>query len=358
MDPPVSVNQAVCNPISTNVDHLLHRCQAGFNMETNWFRVCAELARKGDAMLRGVFPVLSTPFRESGECDEAGLRRLIRYAAMAGANGVVYPAIASEFSTLTGDERRRLVQIVLDLGRAEGLEVIVGISAESPCLSAEHATQAAHGKAAALMLMAPRSAGHDVSAIADFFLASTEGAGDLPVVMQNAPPPLGSSLPVDTLLAVLEAVQAVRYVKEENVPCGQRISALINSAMPNVLGVMGGAGGRFVLDEYARGACGSMPACEIVEAHVAIWNAVQAGDVAAGRAMFNRVLPLLNMGGVFRQSVVKHVLKRRGLIESAFFRDTNPPLDRYDVLELEAIIDDLEDLMTATAEPSAMAAAQ
>ncbi len=85
-------------------------------------------------------------------------------------------------------------------------------------------------------------------------------------------------------------------------------------------------------------------------------DTVQAGNAALARATFNRILPLLNMGGVFRQSVVKHVLKHRGLIESAYFRDTNPPLDRYDMLELEAIIADLGDLMMTSGRSTLVAA--
>jgi 4-hydroxy-tetrahydrodipicolinate synthase len=207
------------------------------------------------------------------------------------------------------------------------------------------------------MLMAPRSAGTGAQEVAAFFLASVDGAGDLPIIMQNAPPPLGSSLPVETVREVVAAVPAIRYVKEENVPCGQRITAIIEGRIPQLLGVMGGAGGRFVLDEYARGACGSMPACEAVEVHVAIWDAVQAGDDTRARELFTRILPLLNMGGVFRQSVVKHVLARRGLIASPRFRDTNPPLDAYDRKELNAVVDAIEDLLTIPAEP-VLAAAQ
>jgi 4-hydroxy-tetrahydrodipicolinate synthase len=309
-------------------------------------------------MLRGVFPVLSTPFREDGSSDKGGLRQLVRYASKAGVHGVVYPAIASEFATLSLEERTDLVNIVLDEAGRCGLPVVIGVSAESPKLSAMFARQAQSGRATALMLMAPRSAGDDALQIAEFFASSVDGAGELPIIMQNAPPPLGSSLPVETVRAVLEHVPAIRYVKEENVPCGQRISALLDSAPSNLLGVMGGAGGRFVLDEYARGACGSMPACELVEAHVAIWNAVQAGENQSARSLFNRILPLLNMGGVFRQSVVKYVLKRRGLISSSRFRDTNPPLDRFDMLELDAILADLEDLMTVPVQPIDMVTAQ
>ncbi len=308
-------------------------------------------------MLRGVFPVLSTPFHPDGSCDPQGLRSLVAYVARAGANGAVFPAIASEFATLTPDERREMVDVALDEARRRSLTMIVGISADSPAASAALAKQAASGGAAAVMLMAPRTAGTGTEEVASFFLASVEGVGGLPIVMQNAPPPLGSSLPVEIVRDVVAAVPAIRYVKEENVPCGQRITAIVDAGIPNLLGVMGGAGGRFVLDEYARGACGSMPACEAVEVHVAIWNAVQADDAPRARELFTRLLPLLNMGGVFRQSVVKHVLARRGLIASPRFRDTNPPLDAYDRRELDAIVDAVDDLLTVPAEP-VLAAAQ
>lgn len=109
---------------------------------------------------------------------------------------------------------------------------------------------------------------------------------------------------------------------------------------------MGGAGGRFVVEEYLRGACGSMPSCELVESHVAIWDLFQAGDISGARVILSRLMPLLNIGSVFRQSSVKRVLAKRGLIESAYFRDNNPTLDALDCREIDAIVHSLEDLMT------------
>jgi hypothetical protein len=58
-------------------------------------------------------------------------------------------------------------------------------------------------------------------------------------------------------------------------------------------------------------------------------------------------MPLLNIGSVFRQSSVKRVLAKRGLIESAYFRDTNPTLDPLDCSEIDTIVADLGDLMKA-----------
>ena len=299
------------------------------------------------APIGGVLPVLSTPFLSDGRCDAPGLVRLVNYVAKAGAHGAVYPAIASEFATLTPDEREMMVDTALSAAGACRLPLVVGISADTPETSQRLGRQAAAGGAAAAMLMAPRSAGQDAAAVSRFFAATATAVGDLPIILQNAPPPLGSCLPSSTVLDVVRAVAAIRYVKEENIPCGQRITALIEGAPDHLLGVMGGAGGRFLLDEYARGACGSMPACEVVEVHVAIWDAVRRGDHKTARMVFNRVLPLLTLGGVFRQAVVKHVLLRRGLIDCERYRDDNPPLDAFDHVEVAAILDGLADLLPA-----------
>ena len=296
-------------------------------------------------MLRGVFPVLSTPFFSDGRCDAHSLSRLIAQVAQARAPGFVYPAIASEFATLSMREREEMVQTAL-VGAAEhGLQAIIGISAAVPQVSATLAQQALRGGAAGVMLMAPQAAGADPAQIVQFFTVATAALNDIPVILQNAPPPLGSSLPVPVVLEVLKALPSIRYVKEENLPCGQRMTTLLADAPPSLFGVMGGAGGRFVVEEYLRGACGSMPSCELVEAHVAMWDLFQVGDVAGARVILSRLMPLLNIGSVFRQSSVKRVLAKRGLIASAYFRDNNPTLDTLDCSEIDAIMADLGDLM-------------
>jgi len=290
--------------------------------------------------------VISTPFDSRGECDLASFSVLLDYVAQAGANGALYPAIASEFATLSLPERKKLVSLALARMQELGLPLVVGVSAETVADSTMLAEQASKEGAAAILVMAPRWAGNDVAQITDFVSKVTHSAQDLPVMLQNAPPPPGSSLPVDTVIEVVRALPRIRYVKEENVPCGQRITEMLEKGGDLLWGVMGGAGGRFVLDEYARGACGSMPACEMVEAHVAIWNAVRAGQAGTARGLVTRILPLLNHAAVFRQHTVKHVLKHRGLIECDFVRDETVPLDDYDRAEIDASIADIEDLMT------------
>src|SRR5689334_24171714 len=62
---------------------------------------------------RGIFVIVVTPFTEGYELDEASLRKEVRFCIEAGAHGLVGPANASEFTTLSDDERRRWLEIVV-----------------------------------------------------------------------------------------------------------------------------------------------------------------------------------------------------------------------------------------------------
>jgi hypothetical protein len=114
----------------------------------NWLQMDRSGEHQGGLRFEGVFPVVSTPFHDDGRCDAAALERLIDYVARAGADGAVYPAIASEFATLDLDERRAMVDVALAACRQRGLPMIIGVSAAAPELSAGLATQAAEGGAA------------------------------------------------------------------------------------------------------------------------------------------------------------------------------------------------------------------
>jgi 4-hydroxy-tetrahydrodipicolinate synthase len=136
-------------------------------------------------------------------------------------------------------------------------------------------------------------------------------------------------------------------VKEEALPSGQRISKLLAANLPQLKGVFGGAGGRYITDELARGACGTMPACELCDLHVAQFAAHRAGDAVAVRRWFNRMLPLLNFQAVFRMAMTKEVLRRRGIISATHVRAAGPSLDEGDVRELEQLLADIADLLPA-----------
>jgi len=297
--------------------------------------------------IRGVYPVLATPFRDNDTLDDAGLRRVVRYTLAAGADGLVFPAVASEFYALSDEERRRAVALVVEEAGGR-VPVVVGTTAPAAHLASELSEHAESAGAAAVMVMAPYVVKENPAGVRRLYETVAEATG-LPIVLQNAPAPLGPGLSVEAVLNLVRGLPRVAYVKEENLPCGQRISRLLEGAPASLKGVFGGAGGRYILDELSRGALGTMPACELTEVHVALYAAHARGDAAGARALFNRLLPLLNFQAVFRMAMTKEVLRRRGLIASTRVRVGDTPLDAGDQRELTTLLAEVADLLSPPA---------
>ena len=89
------------------------------------------------AALRGIFPVLPLALTADGGIDPASMERQVAFCIEAGAHGMVFPVLASEFQYLTDRERHRLVEVVI--GTAAGaLPVVVGVAASSTAGAVEH----------------------------------------------------------------------------------------------------------------------------------------------------------------------------------------------------------------------------
>jgi 4-hydroxy-tetrahydrodipicolinate synthase len=295
--------------------------------------------------LTGVFPVLPTPFDAQGNPDAASLRKLVDYLLRCGVDGLTYPGVASEVGQLTVEERQALVDLVL-AEVAGRVPVIAGVSSSDAATTIRLAVAATERGAAALMVAVPPDRKSAAEQIA-YFKEVAQATRGAVLMLQNVPPPVGAGLDPEVLIQVLEAVPSIRYVKEETLPSGQRLSVLRAKAPANLLGVFGGAGGRYITDELRRGAAGTMPAIELAEVHTALFKAHREGDADRVRALFTRMLPVLNVQAVFRWSLTKYVLKKRGLIADTRQRMPGPLLDEMDQADVDAFLMDIDDLLLA-----------
>ena len=135
-------------------------------------------------------------------------------------------------------------------------------------------------------------------------------------MVQDAPGPTGVNMPV-SLIVELSKLDGVDSVKVETQPTAPKVGAVVDATAADFL-VLGGQNALFVLEEYARGAVGTMPACEFPD----LLAPVLAAAPAIARRPFNRLLPLIRFGlqpGI-AWSIHKHVLVRRGIIASATVR--------------------------------------
>jgi len=293
-------------------------------------------------ILSGTFPVVATPFRDDGAIEEQDFRSLLDFIVTCGADGCVFPGVASEVETLSAAERGGLVALLGGHLRAR-IPFIVGASGPDPESVLARIREGAAAGAAAAMVMAPARLGPDVSAHIAFF-SEIGKAAQVPILLQNAPAPIGAGLSPEAVAEIAHAVDAVEYVKEETLPCGQNLSRIRAAAGAAIRGVFGGAGARYVTDELARGALGTMPASELADVHVDLVRAFGRGEEAAARRLYAASLPLLTFQAVFRMAMTKEVLRRRGVIRHVFVRAGGPKLDDGDRRELALLLEEAADL--------------
>lgn len=296
---------------------------------------------------RGVFAIPVTPFDPRGEIDEGSLRREVDWCVRAGAHGIVAPVNASEAPTLTEDERRRVTRIVTET-TAGRVPVVIGVSGAGAPASVLYARYAREVGADAIIAMPPYGVRvTDAEAVFAFYRVLADAADGLPVFIQNWAGPTGSPMTAPQAVRVLTEIPNVSYLKEEAGGASHTMTAVLAAAGDACRGVMGGMGGRYLLDEFRRGACGTMPAAQAPDVHAAVWNALDAGNEVEARRLFNRLLPLLNLESLFSTALCKEVLRRRGAIAHATMRGrSTSPLDAFDHRELDAILRDLSELFT------------
>ncbi|QTG16459.1 dihydrodipicolinate synthase family protein (plasmid) [Agrobacterium tumefaciens] len=287
------------------------------------------------AGLKGILPVLPTPFLADGGIDEPGMKRLVVFALDKGVDGVVFPGFASEVETLNAAERAALLKIVVDVV-AGRVPVVAGASAADWRDVVEHGRTASALGIRHLMVQVPKSVGTDAPALIEFLGRIVEALPEVEIILQNAPAPRGSDLSPQAIVEIVRALPHVTYVKEETLPAGPAISHIVAHAPSTLKGVIGGGGARYILDEYARGATAAMPALEIAEEHVAIDRALVAGRQEEARRIYVRTLPLLVLQAVYRMRLTKYVLARRGVIEGVGVRAPTPELDAAAIADIDA----------------------
>ncbi|ASR36336.1 dihydrodipicolinate synthase family protein [Prauserella marina] len=289
--------------------------------------------------VHGLVPILATPFDASGALDLPGLARLTNFQLSSGVHGVATFGMASEGFALTAEERERILSWITDVVSGE-VPVVAGVNGTSTTTAIEQALAAERGGAASLMVLPPFMVKPSAAQLVDFY-GDVASAVSIPVMVQDAPGPTGVTMP-PPLIARLCELDGVDSVKVEAPPTAPKTAA-VAELVPGSVAVLGGQNAQFVLEEYARGAVGTMPACEFPDLLRPVLDDWAAGRHSEARAAFARLTPLVLFGlqqGI-AWAVHKEVLVRRGIIEHATVRLPAAPLDEGSRAGLHAILDEL-----------------
>ena len=291
-------------------------------------------------MLQGIFPVIPTLFTARNELDLVAQRRVLRFALDAGAHGLVFPGVASEYSHLSLPEREQLLALVAEEAGGK-VPLVGGASAPTAADVVAAGTIAMRHGIRHLMIMAPVGLGADVAAHRTFFQQVAAGLPGAEIILQNAPAPTGAGLGAKAIIEIATSIPAITYIKEETLPSGPAITAMRAANIPTVRGVFGGGGARYIIDELDRGACGAMPAVELTDLHAALWRAYAGGDHAQARRLYRLSLPLLVAQAIYRMRLTKHVLAQRGIADAPHVRAPLPEMDAFTLRDVDTMLADL-----------------
>jgi len=287
---------------------------------------------------RGIFTILLTPFDAERSLDVASLRREVDFVIAAGAHGIVTPVNTSEFFVLSDDERRAVTAAVVDQA-AGRVPVVIGVAASNASTAAGLAQHAREHGASGVIAMPPFVVRHDARGVQDYYARIARAAGDLAVVVQNVGGEVGAPMSAAVMLDLASRIPTIRYVKEETSPSTHAVSELLRLGSQQLDGVFGGSGGRYLVDELKRGACGLMSGCHLVDAQVRVYEAFQSGDEAAARAAFYRQLPAQNLWSLLGLGLAKEILRRRAVFTTTVCRRPVVTLDQPDIQELEQALE-------------------
>lgn len=288
-------------------------------------------------MLKGIFPVIPTIFANDNSLDLDSQRKVVQFALNAGAHGIVFPGVASEYNFLSQEERAELISLVAN--EVDGrVPMIGGASAPTAKEVIEAGLRALDAGIDHLMVMAPNG----VDDHFEFFSNVVAGLEGAQIILQNAPVPIGAGLSPGAIVALAAAEPNITYIKEETLPSGPAITTALEAEIPHLKGVLGGGGARYIIDELERGAIGALPAVELTDLHVALFNAYENGDHDRARELYRLSLPLLVSQAIYRMRLTKYVLSKRGISDGLHVRAQLPELDEYTKRDIDQMIADLE----------------
>lgn len=237
--------------------------------------------------LKGVFPALVTPFDKEEKINEEALRKLVRYL-LPNVDGFVPVGTTGEFVYMTHEERRRVLEIVIDEVKGQK-PVIAGTGAASTQEAIILAKEAQKAGADACLVVTPYFIRPSEKGIFKHFYEIAK-AVDIPIILYNIPQTTDHYLPrrvvedladIPNIVAMKDSSGNLAYMMEILEYCGDRIQVLVGHD-------------EIVVGALAAGASGMILASANVYPEVwqEIYKAVQEGDLAKARELQFRVQKL------------------------------------------------------------------
>jgi 4-hydroxy-tetrahydrodipicolinate synthase len=242
----------------------------------------APVAAGGRKSFNGLFPIASSPFTQDDKLDLDCLGNEVKFCNRGGVPGLIWPQIASGWTTLTTDERFAGAEAMIVAGKGGKTAIVIGVQTKGNDLPgaiafAKHAAQ--HG-ANAICSLPPEG---DNAAIVAYYKA-IGAATDLPLFVQTQ-----GNESVDLVVQLFNEIPTVSVVKDEAGDPLQRVGELL-ARTNGKLAVFAGKGVRQMVDEMRLGFTGFAPYVGMADIYQQAWELYKAGKVRESYDMFGRIM--------------------------------------------------------------------
>ncbi len=297
-----------------------------------------------DRTMNGIFPILATPFDDKGQIDFEDLEREVEWMIGVGVNGIGI-AVASEIYKLTDPERDEVLSSVVKQTNGR-VPVVMNTGAMGTDVTVYYSQRAEELGANALMIRPPSFIAMPASEVIEFFARVGASVG-IPVFQQDQ---ATAQVPPAMAIEISRRHENLCYIKVETAPTVPRMAetAALRDAATDAGGdliLFGGAGGTFLFEELRRGSVGTMPGSVLPDVFVNVWERWQDGDEEGAEAEFRRygaLIRTLKQPQGLDNWIYKEILVRRGIFKSAHARHPAVKPDRFQIYELEQMLDELE----------------
>ena len=237
---------------------------------------------------QGSIVALVTPFR-NGAVDDAKLRELVEFHVTHGTDGVIPCGTTGESPTLSHDEHKRVVEIVVEAAGGR-VPVIAGTGSNSTAEAIDLTAHAKRAGATGALVVNPYYNRPTQEGLYRHFRAVAE-AVDIPILVYNIASRTAVNVETDTLARLVKDCSNVVGVKEASgsldqmtqviLACGPEFSVL--SGDDNITLPLMSVGGRGVVSVVAN----FVPRETVEMTHAAL-----AGDWKRARDLHLRLFPL------------------------------------------------------------------
>jgi dihydrodipicolinate synthase/N-acetylneuraminate lyase len=277
---------------------------------------------------QGVFPVVPTIFKESGELDLTSQKRCVDFMIDAGSHGLCILANFSEQFSISDDERDLLTREILEhvAGR---VPVIVTTTHYGSLICAQRSRRAQDLGASMVMIMPPYH-GATIRVpepnIVEFFQKVSD-AIDIPIMIQDAPVS-GTTLSASLLAKMAIEITNVSYFKIETAGAASKLRELIKLGGDAIEGPWDGEEAITLLPDLEAGCTGAMTGGGYPDGIRQIMDPWFAGNRTQAIDAYTRWLPLINyenrQGGILS---AKALMKAGGIIDAEVSRHPFPAMN-------------------------------